>query len=279
MRDCGEGLRDKVPAILFRPIPVFEIFPMLLFDSHTHLCDRAFIGEVDAAVERALRAGVETLVDVGYDRETIERSAEISRNHSNVFSAFGFHPHEAGKISPNDIDWLKMQLANPRCIAFGEIGLDFVKNYSDRDSQFSLFEKMMALARILGKPIIFHSRGAEAEVLARACALGVKKAVFHCYTGPEDVAVKIVEAGYYLSFAGYLTFPKGWPAWMGKIPLERIMIETDAPYLTPVPFRGKRNEPAFVEYTCKRLALGLGQPADEIARVTTENAKRFFGLT
>lgn len=252
---------------------------MVLFDSHTHLCDPAFADDWEAALERARSAGVANLVDVGYDRATIDRSQAIAEQAVGVYTAAGFHPHEAGHVGNADISWLREKLRHPSCVALGEIGLDFVKNYADRDSQYGLLDKMLELAKQVAKPVIFHSRGAEIEVLEKAQSAGIGRAVFHCYTGPENAARRIIEAGYYLSFAGYVTFPKGWPNWIGRISLNRILIETDAPYLAPVPRRGKRNEPAFVEFTCKRLAEGLGMAPQELAEITSENARRFFGLT
>lgn len=250
----------------------------MLFDSHAHLNDPQYAGDLSAVLKRAQEAGVGAIVDIGYDRKTIARSREISEANEWIYSAFGFHPHEANQISDSDFDWLREQLQYPKCVALGEIGLDAVKNYSPMDVQQKVLHRLMELAGEIGKPVIFHSRGKEKEVLDTAISAHIEKAVFHCYTGDIQTARLIWEQGYYLSFAGFVTFPKGFPSWLAEVPRDRILIETDCPYLAPVPNRGKRNEPAFLAHTCQRIAEHLQISAEEFARLTTENAKRFYNI-
>jgi TatD DNase family protein len=161
----------------------------------------------------------------------------------------------------------------------GEIGLDRVKEYSPLRVQRDVLHRQLAMAKECGKPVIFHSRGGEEEVLQAAVSAGIQKAAFHCYTGSWETAKKILDRGHYLSFAGFVTFPKGMPDWMGQVPLDRVLIETDCPYLAPVPYRGKRNEPAYVGHAAEAIARRVGKPLEEVAKATAENAVRLFGIT
>jgi TatD DNase family protein len=251
---------------------------MVLFDSHAHLCDPVFTSCLPQILDRASQAGVSRIVDVGYNRPTIERSVQISSFNENVFSAFGFHPHDAKDVKPGDIAWLLEKMNSPKCVAMGEIGLDAVKTYSPMPQQKALLFELLALAREANKPVIFHSRGAEAEVLQAAVSLGISQAVFHCYTGSPETAQQIIQGGYYISFAGFLTYKKGLPEWLSQIPDERILIETDCPYLAPVPFRGKQNEPSYISHTNLALAKALNLSPEECAGITARNASRFFGI-
>lgn len=250
----------------------------MLFDSHAHLNDLQYANDIGQVLERAKDAGIEAIVDIGWDRHTIERSKQISETYSWVYSAFGFHPHEAKQVTREDLKWLREQLQYPRCMAFGEIGLDTVKNYSSIEIQKKILEQQLELAKEIEKPVIFHSRGGEKQVLDRAISVGIKKAVFHCYTGDKSTAEKILEQGYYISFAGFVTFPKGLPDWLDRVPLNRLLIETDCPYLAPVPNRGKRNEPCNIVYTCRKIAEALKMSEEEVANITTANAREFYGI-
>jgi TatD DNase family protein len=248
----------------------------MLFDTHAHLNDPVFLPDFKDVLTRAQEAGVRLLLDVGFSRQTITRSKEISSQNSWIYSAFGFHPHEAEKISNEDFDWLKNQLEDSRAVAIGEIGLDFVKSYAPVEIQREVFRKQLEIGADLKKPVILHSRGAEQEVLGICKLLGVKKAVFHCFTGSEETAKQIIDAGYFISFAGFVTFPKGLTEYVASLPTERIFIETDCPYLAPVPKRGKRNEPANVKIICDKLAQIFKMDTGELAKITFDNAVNFF---
>lgn len=250
----------------------------MLFDSHAHLNDPAFLPDFPDVLDRAKKADIRYILDVGFDRETIMRSKEISSQIPWIYSAFGFHPHEADKISGGDFDWLKMQLLDSRAVAIGETGLDFVKTYSSHVNQRNVFRKQLEIASEINKPLILHSRGAEQEVLETCIASKVNLAVFHCFTGNAEIANKIIKAGYFISFAGFITFPKGLPDYIAILPKDRILIETDCPYLAPVPFRGKRNEPSFVKTICEKLAQAFKMEADEFAKITFDNAINLFAI-
>lgn len=251
---------------------------MTLFDSHAHLCDRQYEKDLPEVLDRAARAGVKWILDVGYDRATILRSREIAEQSPRVYSAFGFHPHDAKTVNDEDYHWLEEQLGHPKCRALGEIGLDTFKNYSPLDDQIRVLEKQLDLARTVNKPVIFHSRGAEAKVLEIARDKGITNAVFHCYTGDEQTALAIVAAGFSLSFTGTITYGKTPPTWISGLPLDRVMVETDCPYLSPVPLRGKRNEPAHLVHTLAALAKLMGVKEEILATATSENAAAFFSI-
>lgn len=250
----------------------------MLIDSHAHLCDAKYSRIVEQIIAEASQTGVKKIVDVGYNRETIERSTRISAQYDSVFSAFGFHPHDAKSVTVADIEWLLEQLGNPKCAAVGEIGLDGQKEYSPMPVQIEILEKILDAVKDTGKPVVLHSRGREEEVLDRVSRAGIQKAVFHCYTGDLQTARKIIDRGYYLSFTGIITFPKARPDWLGKIPSDRIMLETDCPYLAPVPKRGKINKPSYLPYICQRAADLYGISTAEMAEITTRNCEEFYRI-
>ena len=250
----------------------------MLFDSHAHINDKVFRDDLDLVLERAKAADVQYIVDIGYNRATIEQSEVISKRIPWIFSAFGFHPHDSKDIETADLEWLKEKLINPKCVAIGEIGLDYVKKHSPVNSQIKVLNNQLEIAKESKLPVIFHSRGAEDVVLKTALSRGIEKAVFHCYTGGEETAVKILESGYFISFAGFITYKKEPPEWIKRISLEQLLIETDSPYLAPVPYRGKRNEPSHVVHTCAKLAETLNLSAEELAEITLANAMTFFGI-
>jgi TatD DNase family protein len=250
----------------------------MLFDSHAHLNDPKYSDDLDSVLARARTAGVGRIVDVGWDKETIPRSRNISERYDWIYSAFGFHPHEASGITEDDLEWLRQELSYDRCVALGEIGLDTVKNYSPIEEQRRVLRSQLELAKSLNKPVLFHSRGGEAEVLDTAVQYGVTRAVFHCFTGAGEIARQIIEKGYFISLAGFVTFARGMPDWISDLPLNKLLLETDCPYLTPVPFRGKRNEPSFIQYTCTTLAAVLGVSEKELEDITTANAMKFYNI-
>ncbi len=250
----------------------------MYFDSHAHINDSKFSEDIDDVVKRARDAGVEYIIDVGYNKDTIKQSLIISKRYSNVFSVLGIHPQDAKDFPLSEIEWLKEQLCTDKCVGFGEIGLDYAKKYSDEKTQTNLLSAQLELAQEINKPLIFHSRDAEQEVLDMAVDKRIKSAVFHCYTGDYKTAMNIINNGYYLSFTGIVTFKNGMPGWINEIPLNRILIETDCPYLAPVPYRGKRNEPSYISNTCSVLAKEFKIKSSELAQITYDNAMNFFSI-
>ncbi len=254
----------------------------MLVDSHTHVQMPQFDGDRAPVLASAFAAGVEQMVVPGVDVESSKVALDLASGYpGRVFAAVGTHPHDASTL--DDVAWEAERTlsAHPHVVAIGEIGLDFYRNLSPRKVQIDALVRQLALARDRQLPVILHNRDSHAglvEVL-RAHGQGVR-GVFHCFIGGRDMARDALDLGFYLSFAGPLTYPKNVElaevaAW---VPLDRILVETDSPYLTPQPFRGKRNEPRHVVLTAQRLAEIRGCPFAEIAEVTTRNAAALFNL-
>jgi TatD DNase family protein len=246
-------------------------------DSHCHLDGKQFDSDRDAAVERARAAGVEVLVAIGTGDgpPDLEAGIRMAESYPQMYATVGVHPHEAAKAS--DATWTEMAALSRhgKCVAVGEIGLDYHYDFSPRDVQQAVFARQMELARECGLPIIIHTREAwedTVELIRRHWdnSLG---GIFHCFSGGPREAEQALEMGFHVSFSGIVTFPKAADIHEAArlVPADRLLIETDAPYLAPIPYRGKRNEPAYVVHTAARLAELRGVSLDEIAVQTTDN--------
>lgn len=256
--------------------------PFGFVDSHTHLADPAFDPDRDAVITRAAQAGCRAMVCIGETIAAAERALSIAAQHPGLVCATaGVHPHEAATFdAARDPDRLR-ELAPRGIVALGECGLDYHYDNAPHDVQRNVFRAHIALAAELGKPVVVHTRDAEPDTIAavrEAQTAGVL-GVLHCFGGGPDLATAALEAGWFVSFAGVVTFKK----WTGDdlirmVPDDRLLAESDAPYLTPVPFRGKRNEPAYVAHTVARLADARTTTPAHIGSLTTTNAIRFFGL-
>lgn len=254
----------------------------MYFDTHAHLDDNRFKGDQDAVIRRAREVGVELIVNVGYNLSSALNTLELTQKYEFIYGAVGMHPHEAQDLNEESLAQLRLLAQKPRVVAIGEIGLDYYYDLSPRDVQQTVFREMISLAQEVQLPIIIHDREAHEDTLRivkeeRAEEIG---GVFHCYSGSLPLAQEIVELGFYLALGGALTFKNARKAVevVRAIPLEYLLIETDCPYLTPVPYRGKRNEPAYVGQVAQAIAEIKGMPVAEVARVTLENGKRLFGL-
>ncbi len=254
---------------------------MMLVDSHCHLDFPDFAGELDDVMARALAAGVGRLVTIS---TRIKRHAEvlaIADRYSDVYCSIGTHPHNAHEELDVTIEQLIAHTQHPKVVAVGEVGLDYHYNFSPRDAQMQGLRNHIMAARATGLPLVIHSRNADADmaaVLTEEIGKGAFAAVLHCYTGGPDLAQRAVELGLYLSFTGILTFKKSEDlrAIARSLPADRILIETDAPYLAPGPYRGKRNEPAYVVETARVLAETRRVSLEVIARQTSDNFFRLF---
>jgi TatD DNase family protein len=251
-------------------------------DSHAHLADPAFDPDRDAVVERARAAGAAAIVCIGESIAAAERAADLaSRNSGFVFSTAGVHPHDAASFDPvRDVDDIRRLVAGG-AVAIGECGLDYHYDHSPRELQRRAFATQLALARELDRPVVVHTREAEddtAAMVAEAGKVGVR-GVLHCYTGSHDLAEVGLNAGWCVSFSGIVTFKK-WDddALIRLVPEDRILVESDSPYLAPVPNRGKRNEPAWVSFTVARVAAARSVSPAELGRCAMANAARLFGL-
>ena len=255
---------------------------MDICDSHTHLDAPDFASDREEVISRAKAAGVSRIVTSGsgYGIDSIERTIEIARSHEGIWATAGFHPHEAGNVC--DFEKLKSLALQKEVVAIGEIGLDFFRDWSPFDLQEKIFHEQIELALEIRKPLAIHSRNAGEKVLKilREHKASVIGGVFHCYAEDDIFAKEIARENFLVSFPGTLTFKNTHRTReiAKAIPLEQIMIETDAPYMAPVPYRGKRCESYMVVETARMLAEIKGLTLEETARVTTENAIRLFGL-
>jgi TatD DNase family protein len=254
---------------------------MSLIDSHCHLDHEKFDADREAAIERAAAAGVDCLLAIGTGNGPPDHDAGIrlADAHPMIYATAGIHPHHASKATPESFRRLRELLAHPKVLAVGEIGLDYHYDFSPRDTQRAVFIEQIAIAREAARPIVIHTREAwddTMQVLREHWTPAGICGIMHCFSGGPREAQEALALGFYLSFAGVVTFPKALDLQeAAKIaPRDRLLIETDAPYLAPVPHRGKRNEPAFVASTARKLADLRGEPYDEICRLTSENFRR-----
>lgn len=251
-------------------------------DSHTHLADPAFDNDREAVIARAREAGAASLVCIGESIEAAHRACRISRRHAGfVFWTAGIHPHDAAAFDEaRHIPALDVCLTDG-AMAVGECGLDYHYDNSPRDAQRAALRAQIALAARRARPVVIHTRDAEHDTRAMiddAAAAGVV-GVLHCYTGSAALAEFAIDRGWYVSFSGIVTFKKFTAdALLALVPPNRVLVESDAPYLAPAPFRGQRNEPAWVPRTIERLARARNVEPDELAVTTVENARRLFGL-
>ena len=251
---------------------------MRLIDSHTHLDDAQFNEDRAAVIERARAAGVERMLAIGTGGgpPDLEAGVRLAGEYPFVLATVGVHPHDASKATEATFERLRELAAHPKVVAIGEIGLDYHYDFSPRDVQRAVFSRQLAIAAEAALPIIIHTREAwddTFEILRREWR---GEGILHCFTGDAVQARQALDAGFHLAFGGVLTFPKAEPVREAAriTPADRLLIETDCPYLAPVPHRGKRNEPAFVLETARRLAQVRGQPVEEIAALTADNFER-----
>lgn len=254
----------------------------LLVDSHAHLDGGQFAHDREATIQRAFDHGISHILTVGCDIESSAASVALAEKYANIYATVGVHPHDATEINPQSLEQLRQLLDHPKVVALGEIGLDFYRDRSPRDVQRTAFRQQIRLAREIGKPLVVHDRDAHDEILQilqeeNAAEVG---GVLHCFSGDLAMARKCLELGFYLSFPGTITYPKNHAARevAKAIPIDRLLVETDCPYLAPQQFRGKRNEPAYVRYTAEKLAEIKGLTVADVARVTSRNCHTLFGI-
>jgi TatD DNase family protein len=247
-----------------------------VIDTHAHL--DAGAEPADELVARALEAGVDRIISVGSGLDSCRETLEIAARHDGVYAALGIHPHQAAEPDASRLDELRELLGDERAVAVGETGLDFYRDYAPRDRQRELFEAQLGLAADLGKTVVVHTREASDETAAALEAF-VGTVVLHCFSAPELLPLAL-ERGYYLSFAGNVTYPKAEELREAAraVPADRLLAETDSPYLSPQPRRGRPNEPANVVHTIAVLAEARGEEADELAARLDANAAAAFGL-
>ncbi len=255
----------------------------MLFDTHAHLNDARFDEDRAQVIQRAKDNGVSLIVNVGYNHETITETIQLAETYDWIYAAVGWHPNEAHRCDDQALSRIEeLAKTHPKVVAIGETGLDYYRDYASPEVQQIVFRRQIELAKRVKKPLVIHNREASHDVVAILQEEGAEQVggVMHCFSGDEALARQCLELGFYISFGGPLTFKNA-----GKlrevarfVPLDRILIETDCPYLAPHPLRGKRNESAYVRYVAEELARLYQLELDEIGRITLENGKRLFGL-
>jgi TatD DNase family protein len=252
----------------------------MLIDTHCHLDFPEFNPDREIVIQRAKNEGIGYIINIGSSLEGSKKSLELSRQYSYIYATAGIHPHEADRFDKQQGEAIKELLKNPKVVAVGEIGLDYFKNFSKAENQKLLFLSLVKLAKDFNRPLIIHTRLAEDDTLKILKESMPAKAVVHCFSGDEVFLKKCLNLGFFISFTCNITYKKADKLRnLVKItPLERLLLETDAPFLSPEGLRGKRNEPVFVVQLAKEIARIKEVSLEEVARVTTENAKNFFNL-
>ncbi|NPV05857.1 MAG: TatD family hydrolase [Syntrophaceae bacterium] len=253
----------------------------MVIDSHAHLEMSPFDRDRDQVIRRAREAGVEIIVTVGTTVEDCRKALEITRRHPGVYAVIGIHPHEVKDIDAETYDLLKRMASQEKVVAYGEIGLDFFRNLSPRETQIRRFGEQLELASELNLPVVIHDREAHRETLDQLKSWkGARRGIIHCFSGDYAMAKQCIGMGFYISIPGTVTFEKNETlrSIVRDLPLDSLLVETDCPYLTPHPFRGRRNEPAYVVHTAKKVAEIKGKSFEDVAAVTTANAKALFRI-
>lgn len=259
-----------------------------MIDTHCHLNFDAYDADREQVIARAAEAGVRRVVNPGVDEASSRAAVDLAARHDGIFAAVGIHPNDTAHFSDADLGWVEALAGAPKVVAIGEIGLDYHWNDSPKPMQFKGFEAQLALAARLELPVIIHNREASEDVIAiletwardLPPALRERPGVLHSFSAPQSIADRALTAGFYLGFTGPITFKNADDLRQvaTRTPLDRILVETDAPFLTPTPHRGKRNEPAYIPLIVERLARLHVIPTDDMARATTANAERLFRL-
>ncbi|MBP1153468.1 MULTISPECIES: TatD family hydrolase [unclassified Paenibacillus] len=254
----------------------------MLIDSHVHLNAQAFDEDRHEVIERARENGIRRMINVGFNRETIPSSIALAEQYDFIYSTVGWHPTDAKDMTQEDLEWIESLCSHDKVVAIGEIGLDYYWDTSPRDIQAHVFREQIRIARKLGMPIVIHNRDAHHDIVQilreeKAAEVG---GVMHCYSGSWETAKMCLDMNFYISFGGPVTFKnaKQPKEVLEKVPLDRLLIETDAPYLAPHPYRGKRNESSYVRLVAETAAQIKGISLEELAEITSRNAVSIFGI-
>ncbi|KOY78381.1 TatD family hydrolase [Apilactobacillus kunkeei] len=253
---------------------------MQIFDSHTHLNDDAFRGQVPEYIEHAKNLGVTKMAIVGSNRQMNEEAIELAHQYDNLYAIVGFHPEDALNYNDEEEAILYKQLQDDKVVALGEIGLDYNQSTAPKKAQFNVFKRQIDIAQELGMPISVHNRDAFGDTYAILKEKGVNNGIIHSFNGDAEWLNKIMDLGMYVSYSGVASFKKTKEIHdsVSKTPIDRMLVETDAPYLAPEPLRGHQNEPGYTLYTVEAVARFRDTTPDKIADATYQNALRIFGL-
>jgi TatD DNase family protein len=252
----------------------------MIFDTHAHYDDEQFDSDRDQLLDSLIPGGISLVVDPGSDLKSSRKALEIAESRDFVYAAVGYHPHDAKSADEAGLNEIRKMTESPRVVAIGEIGLDYHYDFSPRDIQKSVFRQQMQMARELKLPVVIHEREACADCLEIVREFPDVLGEFHCFSGSVETAKELISMGWYLGFNGVVTFKNARKShevikWM---PLDRLLLETDCPYLAPVPVRGTRNSSLNLPHVVAKIAELRGVSGDEIENVTMENGKRFFGI-
>ncbi|MCX5710430.1 MAG: TatD family hydrolase [Candidatus Omnitrophica bacterium] len=250
----------------------------MLIDSHAHLDFPEFDSDRDAVISAAIAKGIEFIVNIGSSLESSQNSVELSRKYSSIYAAVGVHPHEADKFDDNVCEAIAKLAGEKKVVAIGEIGLDFYKNYSGRENQIALFRALLKVAKNIALPVVIHTREAQIETLDIIREYMPLRAVVHCFSGDVQFLNKCLDLGFFISFTCNITYKKAQNLreMLKLTPIDRLMLETDCPYLSPEGFRGKRNDPSFVKLLAEEAARIKGISFEEVERATTANVRSLF---
>jgi TatD DNase family protein len=255
---------------------------MAFIDSHAHLDLPEFNRDRDETIQRAQENEVEKIITIGIGIKECREALKIAGSYPFIYAAIGIHPHNAKTLDLKTLDFLEKNSSNKNVVALGEMGLDFYRNLSPKEDQIRCFRAQLDLARSLKLPVIIHDREAHKQTLSILREENARETggVLHCFSGDIKMAFSCMDMGFYISIPGTVTFKnaKTLHEVVGKVPLDSLLIETDAPFLAPVPFRGKRNEPAYVKWVAERIARIKNVSLEEVAHATTQNAKNLFSL-
>jgi len=255
-----------------------------LIDSHAHIQGKEFVQDLSAVIERAQEAGLEKIIVVGGagDLSSNQAAVELAGSSSMLYATVGMHPHDAKEVQEKDLLFLEELMRRPRVVAVGETGLDFYYDHSPRELQAKMFGRFIQMALAARLPLVVHNRQADREAaeLLRREGKGEIRGVVHCFTSDYAAAREFLDLGLYISFSGIVTFKnaESLREVVRRLPLDRILVETDSPYLAPVPHRGKRNEPAFVRFVAETVAQVKGIALEEVTEATSRNAQELFAI-
>jgi TatD DNase family protein len=256
----------------------------MLIDTHAHLDSPKFDNDRDDVISRARQAEIDTIVNIGFNRETIPSTMALADKYDFIYAAVGWHPTDAIDMKlEEDLAWIEQLCGHPKVVAIGEIGLDYYWDTSPKEIQQTVFREQIRLARRLNKPIVIHNRDAHQDIIQllkeeKASEVG---GIMHCFSGSWETAKQCLDLNFHISFGGPVTFKnaKVPKEVLERVPLDRLLLETDAPYLTPHPYRGQRNESAYVRLVAETAAEIKGLTLEEIAKITSDNARRCLGIT
>jgi TatD DNase family protein len=254
----------------------------MFVDTHAHLDFESFNDDRDAVIQRAIENKLSAIITIGTSLETSKMAIRFAENYAPIYAAVGIHPSDCADAEDKDYNEIEKLAKNENVIAIGEIGLDYYRMYTDKETQKKAFKKQIAIARKVNLPLIVHTRESQADALKmlKKEKAGEVSGVLHSFSGSLDILEKALATNFYISYTGGVTFKNSTTdELVANTPVERMLLETDSPFLTPVPFRGKRNEPSYIIHTAKKIAEIKGLTVEELAEITTENARHLFGLT